>query len=346
MGDTALFDAIIAHSIDLLRLDAGIRAQILYILGKMEAELKLKLAEKELTAFNRQRTKQLLKETSAVIDGYYSQAQGVLDLNLEAIAPITAKDAAKSLVIVTTEATLPPAAYFKSLVGNLLIQGAPSAEWWSRQSADTAFKFSSAIRQGLAQGETNAQLIGRIAGGKGQAGIMDLAKQNAEALVRTSVQTVASEARLETFKHNKDVVKGLEQVSTLDGRTTEVCVAYSGAQWDLHGNPINGHTLPFNLGVPRHWNCRSVLVPITKTFKELGINFPEASKGSRASIDGQVSADTTFDSWLSRRTVAQQDEQLGKGRAQLWRNGTITLQQLLDQRGNPLSLVELKAKIH
>jgi hypothetical protein len=35
---------------------------------------------------------------------------------------------------------------------------------------------------------------------------------------------------------------------------------------------------------------------------------------------------------------------LGKGRAELWRSGKITLNQLLDQRGNPLTLAQLQSR--
>jgi hypothetical protein len=35
---------------------------------------------------------------------------------------------------------------------------------------------------------------------------------------------------------------------------------------------------------------------------------------------------------------------LGKGRAQLWRDGKITLSQLLNAEGAPLTLAQLKAK--
>lgn len=61
-------------------------------------------------------------------------------------------------------------------------------------------------------------------------------------------------------------------------------------------------------------------------------------------MDGQVAASTTFEAFLERKGKAFQDEMLGKGRAQLWRDGTITLPQLLDLKGNPLTLAELKAK--
>jgi hypothetical protein len=41
--------------------------------------------------------------------------------------------------------------------------------------------------------------------------------------------------------------------------------------------------------------------------------------------------------------VAQQDAQLGVGRAQLWRDGKITLQQLTDSSGNALTLEQLQS---
>ena len=64
---------------------------------------------------------------------------------------------------------------------------------------------------------------------------------------------------------------------------------------DLDGNPINGTTLPFNGGPPRHWGCRSVLTSITKTFKEMGIKgLPELpDTGERASDLGPIDRNTT-----------------------------------------------------
>ena len=112
---------------------------------------------------------------------------------------------------------------------------------------------------------------------------------------------VAADARLATYKANSDIIKGVRQLSTMDGHTTPTCVAYSGAECDLDGNPINGTTLPFNGGPPRHWGCRSVLTSITKTFKELGIKgLPELpDTGERASDLGPIDRKTTMDQFLS-----------------------------------------------
>jgi hypothetical protein len=62
-------------------------------------------------------------------------------------------------------------------------------------------------------------------------------------------------------------------------------------------------------------------------------------------MDGQVPEDITFGAWLDKKGVTFQDKLLGKKRAQLWRDGKITLTQLVDFRGNPLTLSQLEARI-
>jgi hypothetical protein len=155
---------------------------------------------------------------------------------------------------------------------------------------------------------------------------------------------VAADARLATYRANGDIVKGVRHLSVLDGHTSKVCIAYSGASWDLDGNPINGTTLPFNGGPPRHWGCRSVLVPLTRSYRELGLDIDELPPGTRASDEGQVRADITMTEWLKSKPTAYVDDLLGPGRARLFLDGKITLQQMLNFQGFPLTLNQLKDK--
>ena len=92
-------------------------------------------------------------------------------------------------------------------------------------------------------------------------------------------------------------------------------------------------------------NCRSTSVPVLKSFRELGIDLDEVPLSTRASMDGQIAEDTTFEGFLSRRTVAEQGEVLGVGRAKLWRDGEISFRDLVDGNGRPLTLEELRARI-
>jgi len=115
-------------------------------------------------------------------------------------------------------------------------------------------------------------------------------------------------------------------------------------------NPFHGYVLNIETvdgwytanGIITH-NCRCTTVDITKTWKELGIDIEEAPPGTRASMEGQVS-DKTFEDFLARKGKDYQDSVLGKGRAELYRSGKITFNQLLNQDGNMLTLKQLEAK--
>jgi len=167
-------------------------------------------------------------------------------------------------------------------------------------------------------------------------------RRNAATLVATSVQQVASDARREVFDANEDIVKVIRQLSTLDSHTSQICVAYSGAEFDNERKPIPPTTLPYNGGVPRHFSCRSVETTLTKSYAELGIDAPEKPVGQRASQIGPISADTTMADFIRMRGRGFADELLGIGKADLFLSGKITLQQLLDQSGRPLTLEELQ----
>lgn len=344
-----LIDEILAHQLDLLRFEAGVRAQVLAQLERLRRELTTRLAAENLTSLNKARLNTLLREATMVIDNYYTQMQGTMGAAMAGAAQAASQHVASSLaepmLLINIAVGLPTKTFMERLAGNVLIMGAPSAGWWDKQSADTVFKFSNAVRQGLLAGESNEQIVSRVVGTKLSPGIMTAPRSNARALVHSSIQAASAEARRETYRQNSDVVKGIRQHSTFDSHTSEICIAYSGQEWDLFTlEPLPGSNLPYNGGVPRHWNCRSAEVPILKTFRELGLNMDEPTIGTRASSEGQIKADTTFEQWLSRRSAAQQKEQLGAGRAQLWREGKLTLTQLMDLSGNPLSLEQLTKK--
>ena len=347
-ADRLIAELVIEHSINLLRFGAGVRSKVMAILQRMEVELIAKLVSEEISDATRARAASILKETSTIIGDYYDEIADASKAKLEGMAEAAAKATTKMIVDairISIEASMPTPTMLRAMASDVLIHGAPSALWWKRQAGDTAFRFANEVRQGIAQGETTAKIIQRIRGTKMKSGVLDISRKSAAALVQSSVQTVANTARRMTYEENKDIVDGLQQVSTLDGRTTEICIAYSGAMWDMQYEPMGDTTLPYGSGCPRHWNCRSVEVPVLKSYADLGIDLPEPpSVSTRASTDGQLSGNMTFQEFLSGKSKEFQDELLGKGKAQLWRNGKITLNQLLDQSGNPLTLAQLQAK--
>lgn len=341
--DELIADALIEQAVDLIRLEGSYNKATLRLLKDMERELVAKITSgRELTSYSRQRLLDFLAETRSLIAQTYLAIRNEVDLEGVAIVESRAVSGAMQAAIgAKLDVAVPALTTLRPLVSGLLIQGAPSKDWWARQSGDTQFRFANAVRQGISQGETNAQIVARVRKGSGSMpAIIETSRRNAEALVRTSIQTVANATRDEVFRANDDIISGVRQISTLDGRTTEICIAYSGAEWDNERQPIKPTTLPFNGGPPRHWNCRSVLTPIVKDLPGL----PAFRPSERASADGPVRADITFAEWLSGKSKTFQDDLLGPGRAELWRDDKITLQQLLDQRGRPLTLEQLKDK--
>lgn len=340
-----VFDEILDNALLVFRYAAAERAATIKRLKALEKELVAKLNEEAVTTRQKRRVETFIKETASLIDKRYTQLQE--EFEWVELAKLVSNDLHYGIgVALGIDALyLPTNHYFESLESDIILFGAPSADWWRGQSQDLAFKFAQQVRQGLSNAETNQQIISRIVGKNGEQGIMETARRNAASLVQTSVQTVANDARRNTFKANSDVIFGIKQVSTLDSHTSLTCIAYSGAEWDLDFKPIGNKKLAYNGGVPRHWNCRSVEVPITKSFKELGIKVPEIKRTTRASDKGQIEANISFNDFLKRKGKTYQDSMLGKGRAELWRAGKITLRDLVDGKGRPLTLAELQAAI-
>ncbi len=349
-------DMFTRHGLDLLRVEAGQRKKIRALLNELQGDLVAQLARIDPTGPARQsyrakRLEKLLAQTKDTIRASYRGASRTMAGELRELADIEVGFAARAINegigMELATATL-TRAQTSALVGDVLVQGAPVAEWWSRQAGDTLKRFQDAMRGGVAQGDTNAQLIQRIRGGirNGEqvTGFMDISRRNADSLVRAATQAVAERAKQSTYDANADILAATVWTATLDQRTTTLCAVRDGLRYTVTDHEPIGHGVPWLEGPGQiHWGCRSSSRPETKSWKELGFDIDELPPTTRASMDGQVAADTKFEDWLSKRPKAEQNEMLGTGRADLWRDGTISFRDLLDANGRELSLTELRA---
>ena len=336
-----LFDSTVELHLDMERVAIESRATIIKLLQNLEKELIAKVAN-GVTDWSKARIAKQLSEADAVIRQYYDDAAGIARDTTTSVAQVSASATATSLSAAVggqvAIGVLPTASYLETLAGNTIIQGAVQADWWERQAGDTAFKFQSAVRQGLVGAETTPQIVRRVRD------VMDLSKRNAETLVHTSVQSVANTSRMKVFEDNSDVISEFEYSSSLDRKTCPTCGILDGRRWVNGTNKPVNHSMAFKQP-PIHFRCRCSCIPVLRTWAELGINMDELPDGTRASMEGQVS-DKTFEDWLKRKTESDPtfaDRTLGKGRAELWRNSKITMDQMISG-GKPLSLAELKAK--
>ena len=344
-----IWDLTRGHQISVFRTSPNLQRRILDLLQKVEDELVAQLAvvdpgDPARMSFKFQRREKLLESVRAEVRRYYRAMRDsdyAFNTEIAAIEAQFANNAMRAgmaeIGIGYNAVSLTPS-FIESIAVNSPVQGGPSADWWSRQGGNTLFRFNEAIGQGLIQGDTLSQLIVRVRGGTRDGvrvdGIMDTARRNAETLVRTKVNSVANDARMAVYRRNADIIEALEHSSTLDSRTSQQCIVRDGLQWTLDGDPI-GHNVPFDVP-PVHFNCRSVMLPIVEGARDVG--------GMRASETGPVPATETFEEYMTRRGPAFQDEVLGPTRAQMWRDGEITLTQTLDFTGNPLTIDQLRER--
>lgn len=195
--------------------------------------------------------------------------------------------------------------------------------------------FQNQIRLGVLNGSTTQEIISNL-----KPYISNLTKNQIDSLTKTALSTVVNNTRMETYKENEEIFKGYQHQSVLDSRTTFICAERDNKEWDLELKPI-GHKLPFKQ-TPLHYKCRSIILPLTKSYRELGLDIDEIPIGTRSSLNGYVPANTSFSQWFDKQSADFKENYLGKGRYKLFEDGKITLSDLVNQKGKVLTIKELK----
>ena len=328
-----LLDAGIRHQIFVQRYAGGQVRELLGYLRNMVSDVERKLLEAQTLSEAQRLTTQLREIQSVIDDGLERMNRGLLD-SVSDLAEYEAEFAVKTLNTASTvDAVLPQSELLRALVTNTpmgLQVGNAKQELTIEQAAQTYSRKKSGelrriIQTGFVEGATVQDLTSQVRR------VAKRQRSQAEALVRTSINHISSEARRETHMANADILKGEEFVAVLDNRTTIGCAA------------LDGKIFPFNRGpqTPRHWNCRSVRVPaLDDRFQEGGLVGSRASKGS--SFTGQVSAKRTYGGWLKDQSATFQDEVLGSDRGKLFRQGGLSIESFSDDMGRQYSLDELR----
>jgi SPP1 gp7 family putative phage head morphogenesis protein len=177
-------------------------------------------------------------------------------------------------------------------------------------AVDQAERFSQVVRQGLLTGETTpeiakrlignlqfgerAKTVGQLVAAGGQA--TAVADNQVMALVRTSINQVANSASQQVYEANQDITQRYRYVATLDTRTSAICRALDGREFQYGKGPMP----------PQHFNCRSTTVPIIDPDI-----LPPSTTATRASKDGQVPINQSYGEWLAKQPRSVQAEALG-----------------------------------
>jgi len=225
-------------------------------------------------------------------------------------------------------------------------------------AVDQAERFNQVVRQGLLTGETTPSIVKRLIGSlqfsqeptmvsKTLAKIIAAGGQSTSvtdsqvvALIRTSINQVANTASQQVYEANQDITQKYRYIATLDTRTSAICRALDGKEFDYGKGPMP----------PQHFNCRSTTVPVIN-YKELGFDPPPSvTKGKRASMDGPVPASETYGEWLAKQPRATQADALGPGKVAYFNRlankygPTDAMAKLVRDDGSELTLAQLRSR--
>lgn len=212
---------------------------------------------------------------------------------------------------------------------------------------DKARRVRRAIAEGYAQGKTTPEIVRSIRGTRAlqyRDGIIEMDRRHVETITITALHSTAATARDQLYEANADLIKAVVWTSTIDLLTTPECRIRDGKRYTLDRKPV-GHSIPWGAGPARlHMRCRSVSVPVTKSWRELGVDIDEFEPATRASMDGQIPAETTYPQWLAKQSAARQDDVLGPTRGKLLREGGLKVEEMYGNRGQWLTLDQLRAR--
>lgn len=327
-----ILDATIRHSVYLERHKARVIREVLALVRGVETAIQIELLEADLQAMSRRDLDHLLSNIRKRITEGYSPVIELIDAEVKGLAGYEGQwqtDMFRRVVPVRLDFVAPAPEQIYAAAVARPFQGLILKEWYKGLEDGQFRRVRQAIRMGYVDGRTTGEIVREIIGTKKRAGIIEQSRRGAEAAVRTALAHTANVARNEVYRANKTLIKGVEWVSTLDGRTSAICRARDGMMYPADSGPRP----------PAHPNCRSSTVPVLKSAKAIGLkNIP---KGTRASMNGQVSGELNYDQWLRKQPVTFQDEVLGKTRGKLFRAG-LTMDRFVDRSGKELTLDQLK----
>jgi SPP1 gp7 family putative phage head morphogenesis protein len=180
-------------------------------------------------------------------------------------------------------------------------------------AVDQSERFSQVVRQGLLTGEPTPaiakRLIGSLQFGEEAKTVRQLIAAGGQAtavadnqiiaLIRTSINQVANTASQQVYEANQDITPRYRYVATLDTRTSAICRALDGKEFEYGRGPTP----------PQHFNCRSTTVPVIDPDI-----LPPSTTATRASKDGQVPINQSYGEWLSKQPRSVQADALGPGK--------------------------------
>ena len=341
--ELALYNDSVRNQVNVEKYKASEVKKIEPFLRSINAYIIQRLSFADLTTYRRDRLVTLLKAINEYVADQFAEFTRENKKEWRRFARYQAKLEAANITgatgVAAFEAVVPSAAqvYAAATTTPLSIRttgaGLVLDGYTRRWSATQQQNIVGNISQGVAEGQTNAEIIKRIRGTAARKyadGALGLTYRQTEAYVRTIVQHISSTSRMQTMEANK--VKQYQWRSTLDARTCETCASLSNQVYDVGAGPLP----------PIHPQCRCQIVEILDPEWQFLLEDAEQS-----SVFGPVPADQSYYDWLKTQNAAWQDYAIGPTYGKLLRKGGLSADQFAKLRlerytGKPRTLLEME----
>lgn len=315
-----LTDDYIKHALKLIRVSNGLNADANFRMRQLARDLKKLLKGSDIADMNLGQLRKLIAEADGLI---YDALEHIGNTQSAATAELVSVEAKWANRIASYETEATDSAITRAING-LLVKGTPLDDHFTTIADRLSQQVASQIRLGAGAGQSDADIAGRVAGLglDNRGGVLEGATRNVRGLVDSSTQAAASAGRRATQAANG--VTALQWSAKLDAKVCPNCGERDGKIWQIDGDPVNTD-IPY-APAPLHDWCRCIELPMELTPEEID-DAPETE---------------TFADWLETQSDADQNEILGNGRADLWRDGKISTSDLIGQNGLVLSLGDLR----
>ena len=197
------------------------------------------------------RLKIIKAKIESLLNQAYSQGYDTISAQAAGLAENEAKHAASLVRAMTGTAV---AQVGKRTVENIVkygrFNGLTLAEMFNSMSVKDADKIYTTVAKNILSGSTPQSLK------KSVQHVFDVSNYTAKTVGLTCANGISNDARLATFAQNDDVVKGVEILNSLDGRTCPTCAQIGGLRF-----AVDAKDIPV---LPVHPRCRCCYIPVIR----------------------------------------------------------------------------------
>ena len=314
--DQQIANDLIKRQLDTIRVEIGLENELLSQVEQLKKDITALIAGVDLTTLTKAQLNELLKRIEKAIKDFYTACTEQMQQTINDIGDNEARYLPRLFISATdgnSGIKILSDAQITSLTAGILLGGLTLKETFAVQEAQLFNAVKRQIRTGAVDG-----VIPDLAG------VFKKTNNWIKATVPTATGAIRNQI-IYAFGRINSKVKGWQHYSIIDERTSAICFSRNHLIWDKDKQPI-GHDQIFQLP-PLHCRCRSIVLPLTDL---------------QAESDGM-----TNEKWINSRSLAQLQEQFGKGIGKMLKSGEVTIADIVKNGGlQPMTLTELKEKYH